>query len=109
MRSTAVALFWLCGSFGSYLSTVLVTVVQRATRGHGDWLQDNINRGGIDNYYWLITFIMVLNLGHYLSCFYFYTLKPLELAVAQHGDHDKDGDELSSPQKIGAANGIGMA
>ncbi|GJN14397.1 hypothetical protein PR202_gb01220 [Eleusine coracana subsp. coracana] len=28
MRSTAVTLFWLCGSFGSYLSTVLVTVVQ---------------------------------------------------------------------------------
>ncbi|RCV17736.1 LOW QUALITY PROTEIN: hypothetical protein SETIT_3G243600v2 [Setaria italica] len=109
MRSTAVALFWLCGSFGSYLSTVLVTVVQRATRGHGDWLQDNINRGRIDNYYWLITFIMVLNLG-YLCCFYFYTLKPLELAEAQPGDHrDKEGDELHSPQKNGAGNGVGMA
>jgi peptide/histidine transporter 3/4 len=93
MRSTAVALFWLCGSLGSYLSTVLVTVVQRATRGRGhgdgDWLQDNINRGRIDNYYWLITFIMVLNLGHYLCCFYFYTLKPLEVAD-EHGDHDKE-------------------
>nr|TKW27312.1 hypothetical protein SEVIR_3G249300v2 [Setaria viridis] len=110
MRSTAVALFWLCGSFGSYLSTVLVTVVQRATRGHGDWLQDNINRGRINNYYWLITFIMVLNLGHYLCCFYFYTLKPLELAEAQPGDHrDKEGDELHSPQKNGAGNGVGMA
>ncbi|KAG2627532.1 hypothetical protein PVAP13_3KG127836 [Panicum virgatum] len=50
MRSTAVALFWLCGSFGSYLSTALVAAVQRATRGRGDWLQDNINRGRIDNY-----------------------------------------------------------
>ncbi|KAJ1275532.1 hypothetical protein BS78_05G143100 [Paspalum vaginatum] len=106
MRSTAVALFWLCGSFGSYLSTVLVTVVQRATREHGDWLQDNINRGRIDNYYWLITFIMVLNLGHYLCCFYFYTLKPLEVAQ-EHGDRDRDS-ELLPPHKNGAGNGVGM-
>ncbi|CAL4908207.1 unnamed protein product [Urochloa decumbens] len=110
MRSTAVALFWLCGSFGSYLSTVLVTVVQKATRGHGDWLQDNINRGRIDNYYWLITFVMVLNLGHYLCCFYLYTLKPLEVAEAEHGDRDKEQcDELPSQQKNGAGNGVGMA
>ncbi|PUZ66003.1 LOW QUALITY PROTEIN: hypothetical protein GQ55_3G271300 [Panicum hallii var. hallii] len=101
MCSTAVALFWLCGSFGSYLSTVLVTVVQRATRGRGDWLQDNINRGRIDNYYWLITVIMVLNLGHYLCCFYFYTLKPLEVAE-EHGDRDKESGDLPSPQKSGA-------
>jgi peptide/histidine transporter 3/4 len=97
MRSTAVALFWLCGSLGSYLSTVLVTVVQRATRRHGDWLQDNINRGRIDNYYWLITFIMLLNLGHYLCCFYFYTLKPLE--VQADDEHKERDDDLHPEQK----------
>jgi hypothetical protein len=59
---------------------VLVTVVQRATRGRRDWLQDNINQGRIHNYYWLITFIMVVNLGHYLLCFHYYTLKPLDAA-----------------------------
>ncbi|KAK3138779.1 hypothetical protein QOZ80_5AG0373340 [Eleusine coracana subsp. coracana] len=110
MRSTAVALFWLCGSFGSYLSTVLVTVVQRATRGHRDWLQDNINKGRIDNYYWLITFIMVLNLGHYLLCFHYYTVKPLEVAdvPAAGGDHDKECQQ-PSPQKNGTGDGEGMA
>ncbi|CAD6333830.1 unnamed protein product [Miscanthus lutarioriparius] len=70
MRSTAAALFCLSSSIGHYLSTVLVTVVQRTTRAHGnDWLQDNINRGRIDNYYWLVTCLMVLNLGYYLICF----------------------------------------
>ncbi|KAF8765639.1 hypothetical protein HU200_008131 [Digitaria exilis] len=109
MRSTAVALFWLCGSFGSYLSTVLVTAAQRATRWHGDWLQDNINRGRIDNYYWLITFIMVVNLGHYLCSFYFYTLKPLEVSE-QHGDRDKECELLSSQRNENdAGNGVGMA
>ncbi|XP_062179445.1 protein NRT1/ PTR FAMILY 3.1-like [Phragmites australis] len=97
MCSTAVALFWLCGSFGNHLSTVLVTVVQRATLGRGDWLRDNINRGRIDSYYWLITFIMVLNLGHHLLCFHYCTLKPLEVAD-EPGDRDKQS-ELPSPQK----------
>ncbi|GJM88578.1 hypothetical protein PR202_ga04655 [Eleusine coracana subsp. coracana] len=64
MRSTAAALFWLATSLGNYMGTVLVTAVQRATRR--EWLQDNINRGRIDNYYWLVTCLMVLNLGYYL-------------------------------------------
>jgi len=98
MRSTAAALFCLSSSIGHYLSTVLVTVVQRTTRAHGnDWLQDNINRGRIDNYYWLVTCLMVLNLGYYLICFRFYTMKPLEMADEQD-DHDGEC-ELSTLQK----------
>nr|ACF84825.1 unknown [Zea mays] len=97
MRSSAAALFWLAASIGNYMGTVLVTAVQRATRGRGEWLQDNINRGRIDNYYWLVTCITLLNLGYYLVCFYFYTMKPLEVA----DDCDKDC-ELSSLQKNGS-------
>ncbi|KAF8719765.1 hypothetical protein HU200_024521 [Digitaria exilis] len=104
MRSSAVALFWLAGSIGSYMGTVLVTVVQRATRGRGEWLQDNINRGRIDNYYWLVTCIMVLNFGYFLVCFYFYTMKPLEVA---EDEHDKEY-ELSSLQKNGGGGTSGM-
>ncbi|TKW27313.1 hypothetical protein SEVIR_3G249400v4 [Setaria viridis] len=106
MRSSAVALFWLAGSIGNYMGTVLVTAVQRATRGRGDWLQDNINRGRIDNYYWLVTCIMLLNFGYFLICFHFYTTKPLEVAD-EHGDHDKEC-ELSSVQKNGGRRANGM-
>nr|CAB3465255.1 unnamed protein product [Digitaria exilis] len=103
MRSTAAALFWLASSIGHYLGTVLVTVVQRATRGRGDWLQDNINRSRIDSYYWLVTCLMVLNLGYYIVCFHFYTMKPLEFAEEQDG-HDKEC-ELSSLEKNGTDAG----
>ena len=107
MRSSAVALFWLASAIGNYMGTVLVTVVQRVTRGHGEWLQDNINRGRIDNYYWLVTCIMLLNFGYFLVCFHFYTMKPLEVADHEHDDHDKEY-ELSSLQRNGggAANGM---
>ncbi|GJN14395.1 hypothetical protein PR202_gb01218 [Eleusine coracana subsp. coracana] len=101
MRSTAAALFWLATSLGNYMGTVLVTVVQRATRR--EWLQDNINRGRIDNYYWLVTCLMVLNLGYYLLCFHFYTMKPLEVADDEHdGEHEKECELASSVHKDGA-------
>ncbi|KAF6984702.1 hypothetical protein CFC21_002666 [Triticum aestivum] len=105
MRSTAAALFWLSASLGSYMGTVLVTAVQSATRGGGEWLQDNINRGRLDAYYWLVTCLMVLNLGYYLVCFHFYTMKPLEVAE-DDGDHEKEC-ELSSVHKNGDGGAAG--
>ncbi|CAL5094930.1 unnamed protein product [Urochloa decumbens] len=103
MRSSAAALFWLASSIGHYLGMVLVTAVQRATRGRGDWLQDNINRGRIDSYYWLVTCLMVLNFGYYIVCFRFYTMKPLEMAD-EHYDRGKEL-ELYSVEKNGAGAG----
>uniref|UniRef100_A0A0E0DRC5 Major facilitator superfamily (MFS) profile domain-containing protein n=1 Tax=Oryza meridionalis TaxID=40149 RepID=A0A0E0DRC5_9ORYZ len=105
MRSSAAALFWLSSSLGNYMGTVLVTAVQRATRGGGEWLQDNINRGRLDCYYWLVTTLMVLNLGYYLVCFHFYTMKPLEVAEDQEDDDEKEC-ELSSVHKNGGPGGL---
>ncbi|XP_015693371.2 protein NRT1/ PTR FAMILY 3.1-like [Oryza brachyantha] len=105
MRSSAAALFWLSSSLGNYMGTVLVTAVQRATRGGGEWLQDNINRGRLDCYYWLVTTLMVLNLGYYLLCFHFYTMKPLEVADE---DSDEKECELSSVHKNGGAGAGGL-
>ncbi|KAL5203332.1 hypothetical protein ABZP36_014284 [Zizania latifolia] len=107
MRSSAAALFWLSSSLGNYMGTVLVTAVQRATRGGGEWLQDNINRGRLDCYYWLVSSLMVLNLGYYLVCFHYYTMKPLE-AAEENGDHDDKECELSSVHKNGGAGAGGL-
>jgi peptide/histidine transporter 3/4 len=103
MRSTAAALFWLSTSLGSYMGTVLVMAVQSTTRSSGEWLQDNINRGRLDAYYWLVTGLMLLNLGYYLICFRFYTMKPLEMAVDD--DHEKEL-ELSSVHKNGCGGAV---
>jgi peptide/histidine transporter 3/4 len=94
MRSSAAALFWVAGSLGNYLGTVLVTVVQSASRGV--WLQDNINRGRLDYYYWLVTFLLVLNLVYYIACFHFYTLKTFEVDA---------GDEAQRPRESGGEQG----
>ncbi|CAD5165013.1 unnamed protein product [Musa acuminata subsp. malaccensis] len=94
MRSTAAALFWLAMSIGNYTGTFLVTVVHHCTSKGGDWLQDNINRGKLDYYYWLVTGLQVLNLGYYITCAMLYTYKPLETMAEESGGDD--GAELTA-------------
>ncbi|KAK6116349.1 hypothetical protein DH2020_049811 [Rehmannia glutinosa] len=99
MRSTATALFWLSISVGSYTSTLLVTLVHKFTAGPNgsNWLPDNnLNRGKLEYFYWLITLLQLVNLIYYLLCAKFYTLKPIQ--VQKTGDEmekDEDGFELT--------------
>ncbi|KAM1342078.1 hypothetical protein ACFX2F_006454 [Malus domestica] len=48
----------------SYLSTALSDLVRRVT----GWLPDDINEGRLDNVYWMVVVIGVLNFGYYLLC-----------------------------------------
>ncbi|KAL8218607.1 hypothetical protein R6Q57_021980 [Mikania cordata] len=93
MRSTAAALFWMAISAGNYMSTLLVTMVHKFSQGPdgSNWLpDDNLNKGKLEYFYWMITLLQVLNLVYYLFCAKFYTYKPIEVVhVADHqGDHE---------------------
>ncbi|KAL6631360.1 hypothetical protein ACP70R_028210 [Stipagrostis hirtigluma subsp. patula] len=81
MRSTATALFWLSISLGSYASTMLVDAVHRWSAGAdgSNWLPDNINRGRLDYFYWVVTLLQFLNLVYYLICARAFTFKPVQL------------------------------
>lgn len=80
MRSTAAALFWIAISIGNYIGTLLVTLVHNYTGdGENNWLPDrNLNRGKLENYYFLVSGIQVVNLVYYVICAWFYSYKPLE-------------------------------
>lgn len=80
MRSCATALFWLSISLGNYLGTVLVTIVHNRTKKRVDWLQDDLNKAKLDSYFWLVVVLQIFNLGIYLLCAKYYTMKPLEAA-----------------------------
>ncbi|MFS7959680.1 putative proton-dependent oligopeptide transporter family, MFS transporter superfamily [Helianthus anomalus] len=93
MRSTAAALFWMAIAAGNYMSTLLVTMVHKFSQGAdgSNWLpDDNLNKGRLEYFYWMITLLQVLNLVYYLFCAKFYTFKPLEVA---HRD-GQQGHEL---------------
>ncbi|KAF0903532.1 hypothetical protein E2562_027962 [Oryza meyeriana var. granulata] len=91
MRSMATALFWLSISLGSYVSTMLISAVHRWSAGAdgSNWLPDNINRGRLDYFYWIVTLLQVLNLVYYAICAKCYTFKPLQL---------READEDAKPQ-----------
>jgi dipeptide/tripeptide permease len=79
MRSSAAALYWLTMSAGSYMGTLLVTAVHESTKGDGEWLQDNLNRGKLDRYYWLVVTLQMLNVVYFVVCAKLYTYKKLEV------------------------------
>ncbi|KAK7275241.1 hypothetical protein RIF29_16350 [Crotalaria pallida] len=94
MRSTAMALFWTSISIGNYVSTLLVTLVHKFTKGPNgsNWLPDkNLNKGKLEYFYWLITLLQLINLVYYLLCVKFYTYKPIQI-------HDKEDNKSEDHQ-----------
>ncbi|KAJ3699328.1 hypothetical protein LUZ61_003033 [Rhynchospora tenuis] len=81
MRSTSTALYWMSISAGSYVSTMIVSLVHKYSAGPNgsNWLPNNLNRGKLENFYWLIALLQGLNLMYYLVCAKYYTYKPLEI------------------------------
>ncbi|KAL0925275.1 hypothetical protein M5K25_003596 [Dendrobium thyrsiflorum] len=69
MRSLATSLSWVSLAMGYYLSSVLVSIVNRATRhgGRQAWLEGrNLNHYHLERFYWLMCGLSAVNFGHYL-------------------------------------------
>ncbi|XP_028773786.1 protein NRT1/ PTR FAMILY 8.1-like isoform X3 [Neltuma alba] len=63
MRSLCSALSLTTNALGNYLSTLLVTIVTKVTTRHGKlgWIPDNLNRGHLDYFYWLLAILSLLD------------------------------------------------
>ncbi|ESW25443.1 hypothetical protein PHAVU_003G036200 [Phaseolus vulgaris] len=94
MRSTAMALFWTAISVGNYVSTLLVTLIHKFSAGPNgsNWLPDNLNKGKLEYFYWVITLLQFFNLIYYLVCAKLYTYKPIQ--VHDKGDSSSDGNQI---------------
>ncbi|KAL4334486.1 hypothetical protein GQ457_07G035060 [Hibiscus cannabinus] len=77
MRSFCSALSLTTVALGSYLSSLLVTIVSNVTAKNGKpgWIPDNLNYGHIDYFFWLLAALSVLNLGVYIWVAKWYTYK----------------------------------
>ncbi|KAG8367797.1 hypothetical protein BUALT_Bualt16G0110100 [Buddleja alternifolia] len=96
MRSTAAALYWIAIAMGNYISTLMVSLVHKYSGEKTNWLPDrNLNRGRLENYYWLVTGVQVINFVYYVICAWFYTYKPIEKVMENEncdGDVESDGN-----------------
>lgn len=68
MRSMGTALSLTSNALGSYLSSLLVAVVTAITTRHGalGWIPDNLNRGHLDYFFWLLAALSAINFLVYL-------------------------------------------
>ena len=76
-RSLCSALALTTVALGSYLSTLLVTIVTKVSTRHGKlgWIPDNLNYGHLDYFFWLLAVMSVLNFGVFLVIAKWYTYK----------------------------------
>ncbi|MQM12714.1 hypothetical protein Taro_045631 [Colocasia esculenta] len=86
MRSIAGA-FLFCGfAIGNYVSGFLVTVVHRTTKsgaggGEHNWLAEDLNKGKLDNFYYLIAALGMINFFYFLACASWYKYKIISVVV----------------------------
>lgn len=77
LRSTATAMISLVIAISYYLGTALIDLLHKVTK----WLPDDINQGRLDNVYWLVSVIGVINFGYYLVCATWYKYQNVEIVV----------------------------
>ncbi|XP_008243217.1 PREDICTED: protein NRT1/ PTR FAMILY 3.1 [Prunus mume] len=97
MRSTAAALFWTAISAGNYVSTLLVSLVHKFSAGPNgsNWLPDNnLNKGKLEYFYWVLTLLQVINLIYYIVCAKMYTFKPIQVIKKEAAESEEKGVEL---------------
>ncbi|CAL5016838.1 unnamed protein product [Urochloa decumbens] len=72
MQAFLTALTYCSYAFGFYLSSLLVSLVNRVTAGHGGaggWLGDNdLDKDRLDLFYWMLAALSVLNFFCFLLC-----------------------------------------
>ncbi|KAK1549871.1 hypothetical protein Q3G72_009264 [Acer saccharum] len=70
MKAIGTGLFLTTLSLGFFVSSALVAIIKKVTRGNGgqSWLAHSINDGRLDCFYWLLAVLSLVNLGFFLVC-----------------------------------------
>ncbi|KAI0531032.1 hypothetical protein KFK09_000581 [Dendrobium nobile] len=67
LRSLGLALYLSIFGIGSFISSLLITVINEATSKSGEsWFSDNMNRAHLDYFYWLLAGLSAAELIIYL-------------------------------------------
>ncbi|XVF52646.1 hypothetical protein PTKIN_Ptkin05aG0035200 [Pterospermum kingtungense] len=79
MKTMSTGLFLSTLSLGFFVSSLLVTIVHKVTGNKKPWLPDNLNKGRLYDFYWLLAILSCLNLVTYLVFATWYVYKDKRL------------------------------
>ncbi|CAK7350031.1 unnamed protein product [Dovyalis caffra] len=112
MQSFLTAMTYCSYSFGFYLSSLLVSLVNKITSSssNGGWLSDNdLNKNKLDLFYWLLAALSLINFFNYLFWSRWYSYNPSLSPTAPH-DHslrqDIESQNFNSSKHVGPENNI---
>ena len=96
MRSIGGSFSCVGFAVSNYLSSFLVSVVHRTTSGAatGQWLPQDLNKGRLDYFYYLIAAIEVVNFGYFIMCAKWYKYKGSGTSV-----HEVDIGKMQSEKE----------
>lgn len=103
MQSFLTAMTYCSYSFGFYLSSLLVSLVNKITSTSsssvGGWLSDNdLNKDRLDLFYWLLAALSFINFLNYLFCSLWYSNKLSPLSSTSPIKSHIGGDAVERPQ-----------
>jgi len=77
MRSIGGSLSFVGVAVSSYLSGFLISMVHQITKKSacGDWLPEDLNKGRLDLFYYLVAALGVINMGYFIVCAKWYKYK----------------------------------
>ncbi|KAF0897213.1 hypothetical protein E2562_034524 [Oryza meyeriana var. granulata] len=98
MQAFLTSMTYCSYSFGFYLSSVLVSLVNKVTSsngaGAGGWLSDNgLNKDRLDLFYWLLAALSLLNFFNYLFWSRWYSKSVETVQVAGVGGGGGGGEQ----------------
>ncbi|GLT77152.1 hypothetical protein SLA2020_487640 [Shorea laevis] len=105
MQSFLTAMTYCSYSFGFYLSSILVSLVNRITSSssrRGGWLGENdLNKDRLDLFYWMLGGLSLVNFFNYLfwSSWYSYNPSLSPSFVSQHESHEEDLENMINTSK----------
>lgn len=90
LKSISTCFLWSSMALGYFLSTILVQIVNAATKNvtrSGGWLAgNNINRNHLNLFYWLLSLLSLINFFIYLFVAKRYKYRPQSPEVEQDGE-----------------------
>ncbi|VVB17782.1 unnamed protein product [Arabis nemorensis] len=98
MRSFAGSLYYVGAGVSSYLGSFLIATVHRTTQNSagGNWLAEDLNKGRLDKFYFMIAGILAVNFAYFLVMSRWYRYK-----ASDDGEttHETNGDVIKQQDK----------